>query len=29
VNHYFTDQTGIIRVEQDKPADSSSPPIGE
>jgi hypothetical protein len=29
VNHYFTDQTGIIRVEQDKPADSGSPPIGE
>ena len=29
VNHYFTDQTGIVRVEQDKPADSSSPPIGE
>lgn len=26
-NHYFTDQSGVIRVERDKQADSSSPPI--
>jgi type II secretory pathway pseudopilin PulG len=26
-NHYFTDQTGVIRQERDRPADAQSPPI--
>jgi hypothetical protein len=28
-NHYFTDQTGVIRMENDKPADKNSPPLPE
>jgi type II secretory pathway pseudopilin PulG len=27
-NHYFTDQTGVIRQQTDRPADDQSPPIG-
>jgi type II secretory pathway pseudopilin PulG len=27
-NHYFTDQTGVIRQETDRPANEQSPPIG-
>jgi type II secretory pathway pseudopilin PulG len=27
-NHYFTDQTGVIRQERDGPANEQSPPIG-
>lgn len=27
-NHYFTDQTGVIRQETGRPADSNSPPLG-
>jgi type II secretory pathway pseudopilin PulG len=27
-NHYFTDQTGVIRQQTDRPADEQSPPIG-
>jgi len=28
MSHYFTDETMVIRVESDKPADSSSTPTG-
>ena len=28
-NHYFTDQTGVIRQEKDGPASEQSPPIGD
>ena len=27
--HYFTDQTGVIRFEEEREAYASSPPIGE
>jgi hypothetical protein len=27
LNQYFTDQTGVIRYEKDRPADEQSPPI--